>query len=317
MDFNTELCSRASRPKVWIAGHRGMLGRALMQRLAREPVDIITVERNELDLEDQASVSAWMQNTKPNDVYIAAAKVGGIVANRDQPADFIYRNLMIATNIIHAAKEAGVNKLIHVASSAIYPRSAPQPISENALMTGYIDSEHVPYAVAKIAGITMCQAYRRQYGCDFISAVPTNLYGPNDNFELASSHVVPAIMRKVHEAKQFNAPQITVWGSGKPMREFLHVYDVADALVFLMKEYSGYDHVNVGSGKEISIFDLTRMVCETVEYNGQIVQDSSKPDGMPRKLMDSGKLHALGWAPKIGLREGLKQTYEWYKGTLQ
>ncbi|MCT2398065.1 GDP-L-fucose synthase family protein [Novosphingobium mangrovi (ex Huang et al. 2023)] len=317
MDIETQRRNPQAPQKVWVAGHSGMLGSALVRRLTREAVNVITVERQEVDLEDQSAVLGWLRATKPSEIYVAAAKVGGIVANRDLPAEFIYRNLMIATNIINAARETDVDKLVHVASSAIYPRNAPQPIVEDALMTGPIDSEHLPYAVAKIAGITMCQAYRRQYGCNFISAAPTNIYGPGDDFDLTSGHVVPAIIRKVHEAKLADAPQITVWGTGKPMREFLHVDDVADALVFLMKTYSDEEHVNVGCGEEISILDLTRMVCETVEYEGKIVQDISKPDGMARKLMNSAKLQSLGWAPKIGIREGIKQTYDWYRGTLQ
>jgi GDP-L-fucose synthase len=303
-----------SRPlRVWVPGHRGMLGSALVRRLAREPVEILVATREELDLLDAAAVSEWTSRERPDWVMIAAARVGGILANRDHPGEFIRENLAIASNIIHAAYEAGVAKLVHVASSAIYPREAAQPIAEDALMTGTIDAEHVPYSVAKIAGITMCSAYRRQYGCDFISAVPTNLYGPGDNFDPISSHVVPAIIRKVDAAKHAKSPEIVVWGTGNPRREFLHVDDLADALFFLMGNYSGETHINIGYGDDVTILELTRLVCDVVGYDGAIVHDLAKPDGTARKLLDSTRLQALGWGPSIELRQGLEETYKWYR----
>jgi GDP-L-fucose synthase len=303
-----------SRPlRVWVPGHRGMLGSALVRRLAREPVEILVATREELDLLDAAAVSEWTSRERPDWVMIAAARVGGILANRDHPGEFIRENLAIASNIIHAAYEAGVAKLVHVASSAIYPREAAQPIAEDAQMTGTIDAEHVPYSVAKIAGITMCSAYRRQYGCDFISAVPTNLYGPGDNFDPISSHVVPAIIRKVDAAKHAKSPEIVVWGTGNPRREFLHVDDLADALFFLMGNYSGETHINIGYGDDVTILELTRLVCDVVGYDGAIVHDLAKPDGTARKLLDSTRLQALGWGPSIELRQGLEETYKWYR----
>jgi GDP-L-fucose synthase len=298
--------------RVWVAGHRGMVGSALCRRLAGEDCTVLTVERRELDLRDGAGVDRWLEASRPDAVFLAAAKVGGILANDSRPAEFLYDNLAIEANIIHAAWTQGVAKLLFLGSSCIYPKLAPQPIAESALLTGPLEPTNQWYAIAKIAGIMLCQAYRRQYGCDFISAMPTNLYGTGDNFDLRSSHVVPALMRKVHEAKLGGADTVSVWGSGTPLREFLHVDDLADALVFLMKTYSDEGHVNVGSGEEIAIRDLARLLAEVVGYRGRFAFDTSLPDGTPRKLLDSGRLRQLGWSAKIGLRQGLASTYRWY-----
>jgi GDP-L-fucose synthase len=298
--------------RIWVAGHRGMVGSALCRRLAGEDCTVLTVGRRELDLKDQPAVARWLEASRPDAVFLAAAKVGGILANDSRPAEFLYDNLAIEANIIHAAWTQGVAKLLFLGSSCIYPKLAPQPIAESALLTGPLEPTNQWYAIAKIAGIMLCQAYRRQYGCDFISAMPTNLYGTGDNFDLRSSHVVPALMRKVHEAKLGGADTVSVWGSGTPLREFLHVDDLADALVFLMKTYSDEGHVNVGSGEEIAIRDLARLLAEVVGYRGRFAFDTSLPDGTPRKLLDSGRLRQLGWSAKIGLRQGLASTYRWY-----
>jgi GDP-L-fucose synthase len=298
--------------RIWVAGHRGMVGSALCRRLAAEDCTVLTVERRELDLRDGAGVDRWLEASRPDAIFLAAAKVGGILANDSRPAEFLYDNLAIEANIIHAAWKQGVAKLLFLGSSCIYPRMAPQPIAESALLTGPLEPTNQWYSIAKIAGIMLCQAYRRQYGCDFISAMPTNLYGTGDNFDLRSSHVVPALMRKVHEAKLGGADTVSVWGSGAPLREFLHVDDLADALVFLMKTYSDEEHVNVGSGEEIAIRDLARLLAEVTGYRGGFAFDASLPDGTPRKLLDSGRLRQLGWSAKIGLRQGLASTYRWY-----
>ena len=298
--------------RIWVAGHRGMVGSALCRRLANEDCTVLTVERRELDLRDGAGVDRWLEASRPDAIFLAAAKVGGILANDSRPAEFLYDNLAIEANIIHAAWKQGVAKLLFLGSSCIYPRMAPQPIAESALLTGPLEPTNQWYSIAKIAGIMLCQAYRRQYGCDFISAMPTNLYGTGDNFDLRSSHVVPALMRKVHEAKLGGADTVSVWGSGAPLREFLHVDDLADALVFLMKTYSDESHVNVGSGEEIAIRDLARLLAEVTGYRGGFAFDTSLPDGTPRKLLDSGRLRQLGWSAKIGLRQGLAATYRWY-----
>jgi GDP-L-fucose synthase len=297
--------------RVWVAGHRGMVGAALVRRLGGEACEIVTAGREVLDLRRQADVEAWVAEVKPQAVFLAAARVGGILANDSYPADFLHDNLAIETNVIEAARQGGVEKLLFLGSSCIYPRQAPQPIDEDALLTGPLEPTNEWYAIAKIAGLKLAQAYRRQHGCDFISAMPTNLYGPNDNFDLASSHALPALMRKAHEAKLSGAPSMTIWGSGKPRREFLHVDDCADALVFLMRYYSGDGHINVGVDDDVTILELTSLICEVVGYRGQIVRDESKPDGTLRKLMSSRRLHALGWSASIGLREGLAQTYRW------
>ena len=295
--------------RVYVAGHRGMVGSALVRRLAREGCDVLTATRAELDLTRQADVEAWMEREKPDAVFLAAAKVGGILANDSFPADFLYDNLILEANIIHAAHTVGVEKLLFLGSSCIYPKFADQPIVEEALLTGALEPTNEWYAIAKIAGIKLCQAYRRQHGRDFISAMPTNLYGPGDNFDLASSHVMPALIRKAHEAKVGRKPEITVWGTGTPRREFLHVDDCADACVHLMKTYSDDGHINVGSGEDITILDLTRLVCRIVGYDGAIVHDLTKPDGTPRKLMSADKLRALGWTPTIGLEDGVADAY--------
>ena len=298
--------------RVWVAGHRGMVGQALVRRLDREACEIVTADRARLDLRRQAEVEAWVADTRPHAVVLAAARVGGILANDSYPAEFLHDNLAIETSIIEAARRVGVEKLLFLGSSCIYPKEAPQPIIEEALLTGPLEPTNAWYAIAKIAGLKLAQAYRRQYGCDFISAMPTNLYGPNDNFDLASSHVLPALMRKAHEAKLNGDASMTIWGSGQPRREFMHVDDCADALVFLMRNYSADSHINVGVGEDVTIRELAGLVCETVGYAGQIVRDETKPDGTFRKLMSSARLAALGWRSSIGLREGLAQTYRWF-----
>lgn len=298
--------------RVWIAGHNGMVGAALLRRLASEGCQLLTAARSELDLTRQAEVEAWVQRERPDAVVVAAAKVGGILANDSLPADFLYANLMIEANIINAAAQAGVGKLLFLGSSCIYPREAAQPMREDSLLTGPLEPTNEWYAVAKIAGIKLAQAYRRQHGLDMISAMPTNLYGPGDNFDLKGSHVLPALMRKADEARR-DGSELVVWGSGGALREFMYVDDCADALVFLLKSYSGHEHVNVGTGEELSIAKLAEAVAETVGYTGRIVYDASKPDGTPRKLMDSTRLHELGWRSRIDLKTGLARTYEWYK----
>jgi GDP-L-fucose synthase len=294
--------------KVYVAGHRGMVGSAIVRRLETEGCTVLTATRGEVDLERQVSVESWFAENRPDAVFLAAAKVGGIMANDTMPADFLYRNLMIEANIIHAAHNNGTEKLLFLGSSCIYPKFAEQPITEDALLTGPLEPTNEWYAIAKIAGIKLCQAYRKQHGADFISAMPTNLYGTGDNYDPQTSHVLPALIRKVRDAKANNAPSITLWGTGTPLREFMHADDCADALVFLMQHYSGYDHVNVGSGHEISIRDLALMIARASRYSGSIDLDRSKPDGTPRKLMDSGKLRALGWRPKIELEAGIART---------
>ncbi|HWU56040.1 MAG TPA: GDP-L-fucose synthase [Rhizomicrobium sp.] len=301
-----------SGKRVWVAGHRGMVGSALVRQLEKENCTVLTVGRDRLDLRDTAGVRSWMQANAPQAVVLAAAKVGGIVANDSWPADFLYDNLAIENAIIHGAFETGVEKLLFLGSSCIYPKFAPQPITEDALLTGPLEPTNEWYAVAKIAGIKLCQAYRRQHGRDFISAMPTNLYGPGDNFDLTSSHVIPALIRKAHEAKEAGAKSMTIWGSGTPRREFLHVDDCASALVFLLKTYSGDSHVNVGSGTDLTIEELARLVMQAVGFEGTLTHDTSKPDGTPRKLMSNGKLAAMGWAPSIPLEQGLETTYRWF-----
>lgn len=298
--------------RVFVAGHRGMVGSAIVRRLAAEDCEILTASRSELDLCDQAAVNAWFAEQQPHAVFLAAAKVGGILANDSFPADFLYDNLMIEANVIHAAHRHEVEKLLFLGSSCIYPKFAPQPISEDALLTGPLEPTNQYYAIAKIAGIKLAQAYRRQHGRDFISAMPTNLYGPGDNFDLASSHVLPALIRNAHEAKASGAQSITIWGSGSPRREFLHVDDLADACVFLMGNYSAEEHTNVGSGEDISIADLARIICEVVGFTGQLEFDRSKPDGTPRKLMSGKKIRAMGWSAVISLRDGIAATYAAY-----
>ena len=302
--------------RVYVAGHRGMVGGAVVRRLASEGCDIVTAGRDRVDLKRQAEVEAFFKAEKPDAVVMAAAKVGGILANDTYPADFLYDNLMIEANIVQAAHEAGVGKFLFLGSSCIYPKFAPQPIEESALLTGPLEPTNEWYAIAKIAGIKLAQSYRRQHGRDYISAMPTNLYGPGDNFDLKSSHVLPALIRKAHEAKLRGDREIVVWGTGTPRREFLYVDDCADALVFLLKAYSEYEHINVGSGEDISILELTRLVCEVVGFAGEIVHDLSKPDGTPRKLMSAAKIRALGWEPRVQLRDGIAATYRSYLATI-
>jgi GDP-L-fucose synthase len=298
--------------RVYVAGHRGMVGSALVRRLAHEPVAILTADRKDLDLTRQSEVEAWMQEHRPEVVVIAAAKVGGILANDTWPVHFLEQNLLIETNLIHAAHAVGVQKLLFLGSSCIYPRDCPQPIREEYLLTGPLEPTNQWYALAKIAGIMLCQAYRRQHGADFISAMPTNLYGPGDNFDLRTSHVVPALVRKMHEAKEGGATEVEIWGSGAPRREFLHVDDLADVCVFLLERYSGEMHVNVGCGEDLTIRELAEQVRDMVGFRGALRFNSSKPDGTPRKLLDVSRLIAMGWRPRIGLREGLADAYAWF-----
>ena len=298
--------------RVFVAGHRGMVGSAVVRRLAGEDCEILTVARSELDLLDQAGVRRWMAEHRPDAVVMAAAKVGGILANDTLPVDFLHENLVVQTNVMESAFRSEVRKLLFLGSSCIYPKLAPQPIPEDALLTGPLEPTNEWYAVAKIAGLKLCQAYRRQYGVDYISAMPTNLYGPGDNFDLTSSHVVPALMRKAHEVKRAGEKTLKVWGSGRPMREFLHVDDAADALVWLLKNYSGDSHVDVGSGEDISIGELASTILSVVGVEATVTFDAMKPDGTPRKLMDVSRLFATGWRPRYSLRVGLEETYEWF-----
>jgi GDP-L-fucose synthase len=301
--------------KVFVAGHRGMVGAALVRRLAGVSCEVVTAPRDKLDLERQEQVEAFLAATKPDVVIVAAAKVGGIHANNAFPAEFISDNLAIARNTIHGSWRTGVKKLLFLGSSCIYPKLAHQPMREEDLLTGPLEPTNQWYAVAKIAGIKLCQAYRRQYGADFISVMPTNLYGLGDNYHPENSHVVAALIRRFHEAKAAGTPSVTVWGTGKPLREFLFVDDLADACVFVLEHYSDDQHVNVGSGAEVSIADFARLIADIVGYRGELAFDPSRPDGVPRKLLDSGKLAALGWRANTSLRAGLEQTYaEFRKG---
>ncbi|MEA1652702.1 GDP-L-fucose synthase [Nitrospirillum sp. BR 11164] len=298
--------------RVWVAGHRGLVGAALVRRLEREGCDILTVGRHHCDLRNGGQVDKWMKDLRPDAVFLAAAHVGGIHANDTRPAEFIYDNLMIEANIIDSAHRSGVEKLLFLGSSCIYPRMAPQPIPEEALLTGPLEPTNQWYAIAKIAGIKLCQAYRRQYGCDFTSVMPTNLYGPGDNFDLMASHVVPALMVKAHKAKQEGAKTLEIWGSGTPLRELLFVDDAADGMVFVMKHYSEEEPLNLGSSQEVSIAELAERICRVVGFQGEIVHDRSKPDGTPRKIMDNSRLEALGWRAPTSIDDGLAQTYRWY-----
>jgi len=299
---------------VFVAGHNGLVGSAICRRLASEGVEPLVADRAQMDLTDQAAVDAWFSKHKVDQVYLAAAKVGGIHANDTYPAEFLRDNLAIQNNLIHAAWKSGVQKLLFLGSSCIYPKHAAQPMPEDSLLTGPLEPTNEWYAIAKIAGIKMCQAYRKQYGFDAISAMPTNLYGPGDNFDLENSHVLPALMRKFHEAKDAGADAVTVWGTGSPRREFLHVDDLADACFHLMQTYSSPEIINVGWGKDISIAELANLIGAIVGYEGAIEFDTSKPDGTPRKLLDTARLTRLGWTPSISLEDGVRETYAWYLG---
>ena len=301
------------KSKIYVAGHRGLVGSAIVRKLRQEGfTNLVMATSKELDLREQAAVREFFAAERPEYVFLAAARVGGILANNTYPADFIYQNLMIEANVIESARLFGVDKLLCLGSTCIYPKMAPQPLKEEYLLTGPLEPTNEWYAVAKIAGIKLCQAYQRQYGCKFISAMPTNLYGPEDNFDLESSHVMPALIRKFHEARVANAASVTVWGSGKPLREFLHVDDCASACLFLMQNYEGEGIVNIGVGEDITIARLAGIVGEVVGYEGKIVYDASKPDGTPRKLVDVSRINGLGWRASIGLEEGVRRTYEWY-----
>lgn len=304
--------------KIYVAGHRGMVGSAIVRRLETLGFNnIITRSSRELDLRNQEAVAEFFETEQPEYVFLAAAKVGGIVANNTWRADFLYDNLMIESNVIHQAYKSGVKKLLFLGSSCIYPKLAPQPLKEEYLLSGSLEQTNEPYAIAKIAGLKLCEAYHDQYGCNFISAMPTNLYGPNDNYDLQSSHVLPALLRKFHEANDIGSSEVVIWGTGSPLREFMHADDLADACVYLMKHYNDKAPVNVGVGEDISIIQLAELIKELVGFKGRIVLDATKPDGTPRKILDVRKLHSLGWRHKISLQEGLRQVYEDYKTTIQ
>ena len=299
--------------KIFVAGHRGLVGSALLRKLQDDGFSrLLTRDRSQLDLKNEADVARFFAEEKPAFVILAAAKVGGIKANNDLPVEFLLENLAMQNNVVRAAYETGVRKLLFLGSSCIYPKHAPQPISENALLTGPLEPTNEAYAIAKIAGIKLCQAYAREYGANFISAMPTNLYGPNDNFDLLSSHVLPALLRKAHTAKQEGKGELVVWGSGEPRREFLHVDDLAAACVFLLEKYDSPEIINIGCGEDISIRELAELICEVVGFKGELAWDTTKPDGTPRKLLDVSKVHALGWRHRITLRDGIARTYEWF-----
>ena len=299
--------------RIFVAGHAGLVGSAIERRLRGAGYDqLLLARRRELDLRDQAAVNRWFDAHRPQQVYLVAGTVGGIMANSTRPAEFIYDNMMIHATVVQAAHEYGVGKLLYLGSSCIYPRNATQPINEAELLTGTLEPTNEPYAIAKIAGIKLCQAYKRQYGCNFVSAMPTNLYGPGDNFDLTSSHVIPALIRKFDDARREGRPSVEIWGTGAAMREFLHVDDLADACVFLMDNYDDLEHINVGTGQDLTIRELAELVRDVVHPAAELVFDTSKPDGTPRKVLDVGKLNALGWKPGIALRDGVEATYRWY-----
>jgi GDP-L-fucose synthase len=301
-----------SGKRIFVAGHRGMVGSAVVRRLQKIDCEILTVTHKEVDLRRQAETEAWLAANKPDTVFVAAATVGGILANDTRPAEFLYDNMMIEANVIEGARRIGVKKLLFLGSSCIYPRLAPQPMKEEHLLTGALEPTNQWYAIAKIAGLKLCAAYRREYGSDFISAQPTNLYGPGDTFDLQASHVIPALLAKTHRAKITNAAEVEIWGTGKPRREFLHVDDLADGLVFLMERYSDESHVNIGWGEDVSIAELATLIAEIVGFKGRLRYATDKPDGTPRKLLDVSMLNGMGWQPKIGLREGLTDAYRWF-----
>jgi GDP-L-fucose synthase len=299
--------------RIFVAGHRGLVGSAILRHLRAQGFSqLLTATRDQLDLRDQAAVDYWFRANRPEYVYLVAGTVGGILANSTRPAEFLYDNMMIHATVVHAAHRYGVRRLLYLGSSCIYPRDCPQPMREEALLTGPLEPTNEPYALAKIAGIKLCQSYRRQYGCDFVAAMPTNLYGPFDNFDLTSSHVVPAMMRKMHDAKMEGRDEVVIWGTGTPRREFLHVDDLASACAFLMERYDDALHINVGTGEDLSIRELAELMAEVVYPGARLVCDTTKPDGSPQKLLDVGRLHALGWRHAIPLREGLARTYEWF-----
>ncbi len=299
--------------RIFVAGHAGLVGGAIVRRLAEAGYhNLLLARRRELDLRDQAAVEAWMTEHRPEYIFLVAGTVGGIMANSTRPAEFIYDNMMIHATVVHAAHLTGVTKLLYLGSSCIYPRHATQPITVDQLLTGLLEPTNEPYAIAKIAGIKLCQAYKRQYGCNFISAMPTNLYGPGDNFDLTSSHVLPATIRKFDDARRAGRDAVEIWGTGNPMREFLHVDDLADACVFLMDSYEDDSHINVGTGQDLTIRALAEMVRDIVHPSAELVFDTTKPDGTPRKVLDVSRLTAAGWKPSIALREGIEQTYRWY-----
>ena len=308
----------AEDARIYVAGHRGLVGSAILRRLEAEGYrNLLVATREQVDLRDQAAVNYWFRANRPEVVYLVAGTVGGILANSTRPAEFLYDNLMIHGTVVHAAHSFGVDKLLYLGSSCIYPRHASQPIAEDELLAGPLEPTNEGYALAKIAGIKLCQSYRRQYGCNFISAMPTNLYGPGDNFDLASGHVLPAMIRKFHEAKAADRRQVEIWGTGSPRREFLHVDDLAHACTFLMEHYSGEDHINVGTGVDVSIRTLAEMVRDVVHPDAELVFDTSKPDGTPRKLLNVDRLEALGWRASVPLHDGLRSTYEWYLAQLE
>jgi GDP-L-fucose synthase len=304
--------SARSNPTVFVAGHRGLVGSAIVRRLAQDGIEPLTATRDELDLRNQSAVNEWFRTNRPEVVYLVAGTVGGILANSTRPAEFIYDNLLIHATVVHACHLYGARKLLYLGSSCIYPRAAEQPMTEESLLAGPLEPTNEFYAVAKIAGIKLCQAYRRQYGCNFISAMPTNLYGPNDNFDLTASHVLPALIRKFHDAKISGAREVVVWGTGRPRREFLHVDDLASACVFLMRHYDDEIQINVGTGEDLSIRELAEMIRDVVYPDARLTFDTSRPDGPPRKLLDVSRLRGLGWAPAIPLREGVESTYRWF-----
>tara|TARA_B100001057_G_C22822592_1_gene940015 strand:+ start:1226 stop:2164 length:939 start_codon:yes stop_codon:yes gene_type:complete len=304
---------KTSEKKIFVAGHNGMVGRAICKKLQKENCEILTVEKSNCDLRNQKEVNNWMMENKPEGVIICAAKVGGILANDSFPVDFLEDNLLIQTNLIKSSYNVRVEKLLFLGSSCIYPKEIAQPINENSLLTSSLEKTNEWYAIAKISGLKLCEAYRKQFGSDFISVMPTNLYGPGDNYDLDTSHVIPALIKKMHFAKLEQRKEVTIWGSGKPLREFMHVDDCAEGMIFLMNNYSEDSHINLGFGSEITILELAKKIKEIVGFSGKIVFDRSKPDGIKRKLLNSKKINDLGWRPKIDLEEGLKKTYKDYK----